>query len=499
MKISLMDVPFSNEYALLSEFLSIPPDASDGVERSRKQLESRNFPRQELADVLHRYNADLGNDDLALANARRLAEPDSVCVLTGQQLGFMGGPIYTFLKALSCLLLARETGAIPIFWAATEDHDINEIDHAYQLNPYGNLVRYVLHWPQSGAAVEDLPLLPQHKEVIRAYWQALSPLSNSLPAQELQDDNYSRAMMRLLVHAFAGTGMVFLEPRVLRPFAKEFFAKEITDCEAMTATLTATTQRLVQTGGKGVLAITNGPNLFYKDSNGYRRRIHFEQGAYRIGSRSISRDELLKELSENSDRFSPSAAARPVMQNLLLPTIAYVAGPTELQYHAQLFDYHVAHGAHMPWIIPRISATLITPQARQILDSLQLQPWDEIPTGWNEVMPNIDQLGGQLEKACSTSVSSLFGTQVLPNVHHSLSHFVHQVKEKAIIAKLVDMGLHHHSLHLLHNLLQPQGKPQERVLGWWVFQACTSANLVHQLLDHLNYRETGHYFIDLTG
>src|ERR1700722_14421158 len=98
----------------------------------------RNYPRSQLHHLLKEYNQTIGNDQPALENAERILQSETACVITGQQLGMMGGPSYTILKGISCLLFACKINAIPIFWLATEDHDISEIDHTYLLDSLGN-------------------------------------------------------------------------------------------------------------------------------------------------------------------------------------------------------------------------------------------------------------------------------------------------------------------------------------------------------------------------
>lgn len=498
MKISLGEEAIIDSLEPYKSFLSMMPDDADALHGVRQQLLDRHFPRDSISQILYEYNESLGNDVPALLNAKRLKDSDSCCVITGQQLGFMTGPIYTVLKAISCLLAARETGAIPIFWAATEDHDIHEIDHAYQLDPYGNMVRYSLNWPDTGVAVEDLPLLPAHLEVMRAFWQTAMPLK-PLPSLSLSSaTSYSEVMMRLLVHLFAGTGMVFLEPRLLRSLAVPFLSREIQQSAKLTEILRNTTRRVSEAGGTPVLHISQGPQLFYKDASGRRRRLHYDNERFHIGSRVVTEDELLHEVEEYPERFSTAAAARPVLQSLLLPTLAYVAGPSEIAYHSQLKEYYLAHESQMPGIIPRISATFITPEARNFLNVLKLKPWDPLPNNWDELLPQDAELGKQFEKACEEDIAEIFGEDLVPSVHHALRHFTDHVREKAIQHKLNRLGLPHHALHFLRNLLYPQDSRQERVLNWWAIQKSAHPNLVHELLSTLNYRERRHHFIDVT-
>src|SRR5437868_4046704 len=93
----------------LESFLAISPFEENAIEKSKKQLQEKTFPRNEVASLLKKYNENIGNDSVSLSNIQKLQDPDSSCVVTGQQLGFMGGPSYTILKGITCLLLAKQT------------------------------------------------------------------------------------------------------------------------------------------------------------------------------------------------------------------------------------------------------------------------------------------------------------------------------------------------------------------------------------------------------
>lgn len=282
-------------------------------------------------------------------------------VVTGQQVGFMGGPLYTFSKAISCILLARELNATPLFWAATEDHDVHEVNSCTVLNEKGDLKKTRVSLPE-GHFVEDLPLTESHKQEIKAFQTAFN-----VPDWEFSD-RYAETMIRLLVQAFKGTGLAFIEPRILRPDAKSFFQQELTHPSHLS--------------GPG--PIQSSPSLFFKTDDGRRIKIHNPK----------------QYLDTPSERLSPDVSLRPVLQSLLIPTIAYVAGPTELAYHAQLKSVFAAHDVPMPKLYPRLSLTLLPSEV--------------------------------------------------------------------------------HSKHYLNNLMRPRGRPQERVLNWWMFNI-TVEKLLHDL------------------
>jgi uncharacterized protein YllA (UPF0747 family) len=355
-------------------------------------LNDQNYPRKELSEILIKYNQSIGN---AVENAEKLAQNDSRCIITGQQLGLFGGPSYTILKAISCLLIAREVNAIPIFWLATEDHDVDEISNTYLLDKKGNLEKFHLRFPRNRLFVEDLTLTPSALKEIERFEETVGIHIKS------QETSYCKRMVKYLVKLFEGTGLIFVEPYLLRQLARPIFSKEITE------------------GTEN--------NIFIKRDGKYRTKVMLDE------STPYAKDELLRLLEEHPEMFSANVSLRTIVQSSLFPTQAYVAGPNEMKYYGQLEGLHRFHNVQMPFLIPRISATLIPSYAR---DMLHAEPWEEIPQG----------------------------------------------KEG----------------HLLNNLLQPQGKLQERVLNWWTFQSSTSENLIQEFLKAISWREQGHHYCYLT-
>lgn len=442
MKIIFRDMPRLYQPSSLEKFLAIPPLAPDAMGRALAQLQGRRYPRERLVDILAEYNRGVRNDASALANIDRLRHDDTFCVITGQQLGFMGGPSYTILKAISCIQLARQTGSIPIFWAATEDHDIGEIDHTTLLNSNGNLERFHLPFRRDGRFVEDLVLTEQHLEEIHSFCQAIGldsmPGNGSLKAGE----SYSKVMVRLLAALFAGTGLIFVEPYLLRPLAIPFFEKEVTSSDLFQKVFTSTTQRLISEGGEALLPVGEGTNLFFKSEDGRRIKIQSLNGSFQIADQNYTTDAILNLIQADPSRISCNASARVILQNTLFPILAYVGGPSEISYHHQLLDYHQAHGISMPWVVPRLSATLIDKEGTHYLEQLHLQPWDPIPERWEGIRPD-----------------------AVPS----------------------------HALHYIRNLIHPRQRSQERVLNWIGFQAKATENLISDLLEVKNFMMGHHY------
>jgi len=477
----------------LTSFFSISPLDPEGALKSRKQLEGRVFWRNELADILERYNRMIGNDMVAMQQVEAFRQDESVCVMTGQQLGLFGGPAYTILKAISCLIVARKHHAVPIFWLATEDHDVDEIDHTYLLDTLGNLNKVHLSLPKDGQFVEDLQLTPRHHEVINRFFGSVDQKSLGLSIRG--ETSYCRAMARLLTSLFQGTGMVFLEPHLLRPLAKSLFRKEIKHSEEISSILQNTTQKLKKAGGESVLEIDQGTNLFLKIDGKYRRKIQEEKGVFTVGKLTFTKEELLQLIEDEPERFSTNAQARCVLQNTLFPVLAYIAGPGELGYYHQLGDYHRFHNLSVPWIVPRLSATIITPQAEQMLEQCRVLPWEEIPHRWSQIIPNIEEGSTELIQEWLQSAMQHFGEDLS---NESMSRFIRyqssKLQRKVTMSRLRKQGIAPYSLHYLHNLIYPHEKPQERILNWWEFQSHTSESIIQEFLNQLSDIPQGHLY-----
>lgn len=470
-----------NPNEALSSFLGISYQDPDAIVQAQKQILDHSYPRQELVAILRQYNTLIGNDAPALQNIERLAYSEQGCIVTGQQLGLMGGPAYTILKGISCLSMARANGAIPVFWLATEDHDVAEIDHTYLLDAYGNLKYFHLSFPKDGRCVEDLKLSEPNIEVIHQFLQSASIDKADWPQI---NESYAQTMAQVMVQLFGGTGMVFLEPKLLRPLARPFFRREIEECVELQTVLQETTARLIAAGGKEVISFNNGgTNLFLKDEQGYRRKILFENGSFHSGKQNFTKQDFLSLMDDRPERFSTDVAARPVLQSLLIPTLAYIAGPSELDYYRQLGDYHRAHSVSMPCIVPRLSATFIPAFAADIMAKCKIDPSQEIPLHWIDLQPSLGDGFARMAADWQQSALKEFRNEIpLETVERAVKYSVRKLQKKVIKVRLKAQGIPSHGLHLLRNLIHPHQKSQERVLNWWGFQAYSQENLIKEFL-----------------
>ncbi|MEX1013059.1 MAG: bacillithiol biosynthesis BshC [Waddliaceae bacterium] len=396
--------------------------------------------QKKLAEAIVSYNQSIGNDAAAIRNAERLYDDGALAVITGQQLGLFGGPGYTFHKAVSALLLAKEKGAIPIFWLATEDHDIDEIDHTYWIDVRGNLDKFHLSFPKDGTPVEDLVLKEHHLPEIQRFLQNI----NREDLQFQPGESYALAMARAFATFFHGTGLVFLEPKILRPFAKDFFHAQLKK---------------------------NPTYLFCKNEQGQRQKIDEES------------DAMHALIDQEPERFSPNVYARCAMQCALLPTHSYVAGPSEIKYWSELEGYFSSHHLPMPNVVPRKSITMITKEVSELLDLCDLSPIGALPTHFQELFPEVFTQAEELKKVWKLAAQEKLGIWVSDQtITHSLDHALTRLQRKAYVKFLSEKGIPSHALHLLHNFLHPHKKRQERVLNSFALYSHTSVQAVLEKL-----------------
>lgn len=480
----------------LDRFFDIPPASADAFDLARKQLQGRTYPRQELGDILEHYNEGIGNDAFGLENIRRFKESDSLCVITGQQLGLLGGPAYTILKAISCLLVARQYGAVPIFWLATEDHDVDEVDHTFWLDARGNIEKLRLTLPHRGF-IEDLALSDHQWSQIEAWLQRVEGQDFN-PTVDKRS-HYSKAMAALLAFLFRGTGLVFIEPYALRRLAVPFFKKEMEHADEIYQVLSKTTAAIQERGGKTPLEFEPGATtLFLKSEEGARQRIERSAQDFIVGGRLYTKAEFFALLESDPDRFSTGAASRPLLQSILFPTLAYVGGPAEYQYYRQLQEYHHFHQVPMPWVIQRLAAVFIPPFAAEWLETCQLHPWDPIPHHWSALFPEWEQEVGEVAAEWKKTAVDHCGEDLSEEaIAHLVKHSSKKIERRVLKKRLGTRHLPYYALHYLNNLLHPHGKPQDRVFCWLCFQSQTTEDLILTLLKQIDnpFQDTLYCFL----
>lgn len=389
---------YSSDFPSVSSLFAGNPAEGDAWTQTIARVQKSPRDRAGLHKVVAAQLERRGSHTHARAAAGRLADAATVAIVTGQQAGLFGGPLYTLLKAVTAIRLARKVSAaygiaaIPIFWVEAEDHDWDEVKTARVLD--GELaLREITLGDLDGAGARPVSSLVLDEGI----GDALAELESSLAETEFTAD----LMARLRTHyqpgqrmgaAFAAWlddllgryGMVVFEASdpAAKPLVATLFAREL-EAPCRTAHHAKET-------GEAMRALGHDPQvepgddsvaLFYI-GDGERHAIKRRDDGYAMGETVRPQAEVQQEAAEHPERFSPNVLLRPVVQDKLFPTICYVAGPSELAYQAQLGAIYRDFGVEVPLLYARANATLLDSAAARFLQKYglafeALQPHDE--------------------------------------------------------------------------------------------------------------------------
>ncbi|MBC7914827.1 MAG: bacillithiol biosynthesis cysteine-adding enzyme BshC [Pyrinomonadaceae bacterium] len=329
----------------------------------------QNVNRLTLVEVLRKQYSDSGyhneKSGLVLKNIETLIQPDTFTITTGHQLNIFTGPLYFIYKIVTAINLASELKAahpdknfVPVYWMATEDHDFEEINHA---KLHGK--KYTWNENAKGATGRIDPI--SIRETLKAYENALGfshnskILSDILEEAYLNHTNLSDATRYLVHNLFSQYGLVILDADDI-DLKKEFAAiiKEDLLQQKSFAAISSTSKSLKEAGFETQVHARE-INFFYLTEN-LRERIVFENGCWRVlnGSITFSKEELIREIDQHPDRFSPNVVMRPLYQECILPNLAYIGGGAEIVYWLQLKSTFEQYGIDFPLLILRNSAMI---------------------------------------------------------------------------------------------------------------------------------------------
>ncbi len=454
----------------------------------------------------------------ATPGLERFLEEGGYLVTTGQQPGLFTGPLYSLYKALTAVNLARvlekvvDRPVLPLFWVASEDHDWAEADHTHLLDASNDLQTFRVP-AQEGS--QDRPLhriALEHgiADTCRSFLETLPRSDFSGPYFELIRESYregstlpegfTRTLQGLLTHLpllFVDAG----DP-TLKDASLPILLRELEDSDCHESVLHRASAHLEMEGYPvQVPILEGGVNLFLEGSAG-RDRLYRNEAGFRLhhaGTR-LSLDQVTAQAREDPSLLSPNVLLRPVVESALFPTLAYVAGPGEMAYWAQLKEFFHCHGIRMPLVHPRHSAALLEGKVEKVLDKFHLSvevldrphhelageiARDEIPgeirQALGEIRGAIGKGAGALTKAARAVDPTLKG----PVTHaRNASFAAFDEAEKKIVQAVkrqneVALG----QLEKAQVNLYPLGKPQERVLNPFYFLTRYGPDLLDALLN----------------
>jgi bacillithiol biosynthesis cysteine-adding enzyme BshC len=312
----------------------------------------------------------------------RLAQPGTVAVVTGQQVGLFSGPSYTIYKALTAVKIAAmlsENGipAVPVFWLATEDHDFAEVNHAWVFDAAHRPVRLEMKRAANGQPVGDVPLVSPPIDELRGALGGL-PFCNEVVA--LVEESYragatmGSAFRDLVGKLLAKYGLLYVDPMApaFRELAAPAIRKTLEHAPELTDDLLARNKELAEAGYHAQVHIENQTSLVFLLENGKRIALRRQNGDYTAAGRRFSAAEL----GERAASLSPNALLRPVVQDSMLPTVAYVGGPAEVAYLAQSSVIYRRILGRQPIAVPRFGFTLLDARSDKLLRRYNLSLQD---------------------------------------------------------------------------------------------------------------------------
>ena len=344
--------------------------------------------REAVSGILERQNRAWGASAKTLANVERLRR-GALAAVTGQQVGLFGGPLFSIFKALTAVKLAEEAttaGAecVPVFWLATEDHDLAEVNHVSLLAERGLPERLAVE----SRGVDDAPVgaVKFGLEIEAVVDRAAALLGDSDAAGWLREayrpgETLGSAFARLFARLFADWGVILLDPadQGFHELAKPLFVAAVERAPELDEGLLARGKAIEAAGYHQQVKVTPATTLLFEVRNGartvVRRRNHGAQGnggEFAVGEEVASREQLLERIEAAPENFNPNVLLRPVVQDYLLPTLVYTGGAAEVAYFAQVgVVYEKLLGRVTP-ILPRFSATLVEAKAERLLTRYQL-------------------------------------------------------------------------------------------------------------------------------
>jgi bacillithiol biosynthesis cysteine-adding enzyme BshC len=517
---------YADRFASVGEFYSGDPWTPDGWRDAIKRVQAHERDREALVRMLDAQAARRGAPPQARQAIAQLRDPRSVAVVTGQQAGLFGGPLYTLLKAITALQLARrardEQGvpAVAIFWVDSEDHDWEEVRSCPVLDgdlalrgvslgtPEGAgelpVARIVLG-PDVEQALEDLRSSLQPTEFTE---EVIAALRDCYRPGVRMGDAFGRWMDRLL----GGHGLIVFESAdpAAKPFVASLFAREL-EHPGQTASLALASGERMRAKGHEPQVVPQPDAVALFRLNGGREAIRARDGVFAIEENVIAREALVNEARSNPERFSPNVLLRPLVQDTLFPTVAYVSGPSELAYLGQLKDVYRHFGVPMPLMYPRASVTLLDSASTRFLSRydfplVDLRPQDE--AGLNRLLEA--QLPASVEQALHNADAAVREQMA------ALVEAVAQIDPTLSGAARTTLGRMEHDLRTLHNkiihaakkrdetlrrqfsraraLAFPGGHPQERTLGLPFFLNRYGWALITRLEAELPL-ETGKHYV----
>jgi bacillithiol biosynthesis cysteine-adding enzyme BshC len=533
--ISFKSIPHTTH--IFGDFLSYSPEVrtffptrpdAEHVAAFAKSVPRDRARQARVADVLEKQNRAWGASrpiaptagamgapsEATLRNLQRLRE-GAFAVVTGQQVGLFGGPLLALLKVASALALASQVAelgveCVPVFWLASEDHDLAEVNqallltHDFQTVPFTAPTRGV-----EGAPVATIRFGEGMNSLVA---QAAELLGDSLAADYLREsyaegETFSNAYARLYARLFGEHGLILLDPSdpELHCMAAPLFADALRRAAELDQAVLARNRELQAGGYHQQVKVTGESTPLFALLDGARVPIHQANGQFTIGREVVSGDELQRRIASEPENFSANVLLRPVLQDYLLPTVAYVGGPAEVAYFAQAAVLYEKLLGRITPMVSRMSATLIEPRIEKLLTKYQIDLPElfhgqgqlrdclaarSLPAGLRQDFEDAGRAVAEAMGRVSGSLETLDPTLVAAAARatRKMQYQIDRLQKRAAQAELRRTEIIARHAAQIENALYPNRALQEREIGGLYFYAKYGPELIRRLVERAQAR-----------
>jgi len=506
--------------------------------KSHNYNAGRYFDKNTLIDILKRQNVTFGASEKTAANLELLGDENTFAVVTGQQVGLYTGNFYTILKTITAIKLAADLRVrfpqfnfVPVFWLESDDHDLEEANHVHIINRQNEILR--IGYPPPPADADESTVKKNLASVGSIKFDAEidninNELKNSLIDTDFKEkiigkissfyhegNDYKSSFAQLMSWIFKDYGVVFIDcsdvevKKLLTPV----FEKELNTSPKLCETIIHTSAELEKTYDLQVKPKVI--NLFFIH-NGNRLLIEPRENdrfALKNSKRRFEKEELMNTLFENPELFSPNVVLRPLCQDYLLPTVAYVAGPSEISYFAQLKTAYEHYDITMPVIYPRVSATILENKVNKFLKNFEVG-FDElfsqkvliskvvdklseikIEDEFTKISDEFNRLFYDLKKITNEIDKTLLNTA--DGIKEKLMSGLETFKGKLVMAQAKKSETTTSQIDKVTNNIYPMGSLQERIINVTYFLNKYDESIIRKLFDQIDVNSFNHQVIEV--
>jgi bacillithiol synthase len=486
--------------------------------------------RNRVAGILDRQNRNWNVSSKTLDNIARF-RAGACAVVTGQQVGLFGGPLFAIFKALTAVKLADEASAggvdcVPIFWLATEDHDLAEVNHTAMPTADGQLeyLQSSARGP-ADAPVGTIQLGPDIEALVEAAASLLGPsdVSEWLRQSYRSHETLGSGFGRLFARLFSDWGVILLDgfDPELDEIAEPIYRAAVERAVQIDEALLIRGRELESAGYHQQVKVTPSSTLLFTFREGARTVIHRRVNGdssmdFLVGEERITQSELLRRISAAPDQFSPNVLLRPVVQDYLFPTLAYAGGAAEVAYFAQAAVVYETLLGHVTPIVPRFSATLVDAKAQRLLEKYDLSVVDvfqgfeslkqelasrTLPADLQSAFDKanaalqdcVEAIRGSLARVDATLVDA--ANRAGSKMQYQLEH----LRSSAARAELRQSELLERHAGFLSSVLYPNKTLQEREIAGIYFLGRYGLDLLTQLYECIHTDCLDHQLISLSA